>query len=131
MNRHRHLDRLGRIALALSLLASAWLWPARPARAAAITVNSTADTLTPGDGQCTLREAIMNANVNGDNTGGDCAAGTGDDSITLGVAGAYTLAISPATAAPDDGNGDGDLDVAAAGALSISGGGAAVLIGNS
>ena len=38
------------------------------AYAATITVNSTADTATAGDGLCTLREAINNANSNSDTT---------------------------------------------------------------
>jgi CSLREA domain-containing protein len=47
------------------------------ASAATITVNSTADTTTSGNGNCTLREAIANVNAAADTTGGDCAAGTG------------------------------------------------------
>jgi len=50
------------------------LWNA-PIFAATLTVNSTADTAVSGDGQCTLREAISNANANTDSSGGDCAAG--------------------------------------------------------
>ncbi|MCA9330860.1 CSLREA domain-containing protein, partial [Candidatus Saccharibacteria bacterium] len=53
-----------------------------------ITVNSTADTTTQDDGNCTLREAINNVNAGSDTTdgggGGDCVAGDGtDDTITL------------------------------------------------
>ena len=46
---------------------------------AAIVVDSLADNTTT-DGECTLREAISAANTD---TGGDCAAGTGNDSITF------------------------------------------------
>jgi len=46
------------------------------ASAATITVNTTADSTTAGDGQCTLREAIANVNAAADTTGGDCSAGT-------------------------------------------------------
>jgi CSLREA domain-containing protein len=42
----------------------------------AITVNSTADSTISGDGLCTLREAIINANNGGDASGGNCLAGT-------------------------------------------------------
>src|SRR4051812_5979939 len=47
------------------------------ANAATITVNSNLDTVAV-DGQCTLREAILNANdlLGADQTGGDCAAGS-------------------------------------------------------
>ena len=52
-----------------------------PARAASIiTVNSTSDNITI-DGACTLREAITNANADLDTTGGDCIAGSGNDTI--------------------------------------------------
>jgi CSLREA domain-containing protein len=44
------------------------------ARAATITVSSTADNTTAGDATCTLREAIANVNAVGDTTSGDCAA---------------------------------------------------------
>ncbi len=74
---------------------------------ATLTVDSTADDLTPGDGQCTLREALINANDGGDATGGDCAAGGGRDRIEL-PAGHYTLSL------PGDGEdlgATGDLDV--------------------
>jgi len=53
--------------------------------AANIVVNSTVDLQPPvsADGYCTLREAIYNANTTSDTTGGDCAGGTGDDTITF------------------------------------------------
>jgi CSLREA domain-containing protein len=50
---------------------------AQAASAATITVNTTADNLTAGDGQCTLREALGNVNAAADTTSGDCAAGSG------------------------------------------------------
>ncbi|GAB4581417.1 MAG: hypothetical protein Fur0022_41640 [Anaerolineales bacterium] len=62
------------IVFALSL-------PAKRALAASITVNSTADTTIAGDTQCTLREAVANANSDSDTTGGDCVAGSGTDTI--------------------------------------------------
>ena len=59
--------------------------------AATISVNSRADDLTAGNGQCTLREAIANVNAAADTTDGDCVAGTGaGDTIR------FTFAI-PAT----------------------------------
>ena len=43
----------------------------------AIEVDDTADSVVAGDGSCTLREALNNANLpdGGDSTGGDCVAG--------------------------------------------------------
>ncbi|HSH05291.1 MAG TPA: choice-of-anchor Q domain-containing protein, partial [Anaerolineae bacterium] len=76
---------------------------------AVILVNTTADTLTPGDGICTLREAINNANQNIDTTANDCPAGTlGLDTIILTVGGAYQLNIPGPS---EDGNLNGDLDI--------------------
>jgi CSLREA domain-containing protein len=55
-----------------------------------ITVNTTLDETTSGDGLCSLREAITNANDNGQ-TYSDCAPGSGDDTITFSVSGTITL----------------------------------------
>ena len=58
-----------------------------------ISVNTLADPLTtPPNGSCSLREAIENANSPGaDTTGGDCATGTGDDTIDFSLSGTITL----------------------------------------
>ena len=51
-----------------------------------ITVNTTADNLTGGDGRCTLREALANVNAAADTTSGDCTAGTGaGDTVTFNL----------------------------------------------
>lgn len=56
----------------------------QPVQAASlIEVNSTADTTVASDGNCTLREAILNANNDTDSTGGDCVAGSGADTINF------------------------------------------------
>ncbi|NJO18217.1 MAG: CSLREA domain-containing protein [Thioploca sp.] len=62
------------------------------ASAATITVNSTDDTID-NDGQCTLREAIENANNGSDTTNGDCIAGsiTGNDIIYFAINGVINL----------------------------------------
>jgi CSLREA domain-containing protein len=60
-----------------------------PAYAASLTVNSLADTVAV-DGNCTLREAIQNAN-NDAATNADCPAGSGADTITFSVSGTITL----------------------------------------
>jgi CSLREA domain-containing protein len=72
----------------LFITALSFALAASSASAATLTVNSTADDLTAGDGQCTLREAIINANTDSDTTSGDCAAGSGEDTILL-AAGNY------------------------------------------
>jgi len=60
-----------------------------------IVVNTNADNVTPGDGFCTLREAINNVNALGETTGGDCSAADGvDDTITF--AGNYTITLGSA-----------------------------------
>ena len=61
-----------------------------PAQAATLTVNSLSDT-TANDGQCTLREAIFNANANDQSGSTDCAAGSGSDTLRIGVAGTVQL----------------------------------------
>ena len=61
-----------------------------PAQAATLTVNSLSDTMA-NDGQCTLREAIFNANANDQSGSTDCAAGSGSDTIRIGVAGTVQL----------------------------------------
>jgi CSLREA domain-containing protein len=64
------------------------------ARAASLTVNSLADGAPANDGACTLREAIINANHNDQSGSTDCAAGSGEDTITFTVSGTITL-VSP------------------------------------
>ena len=66
--------------------------------ASTITVNSTADNTIASDGNCTLREAITNANADTDSTSGDCTAGVGADTIEFNIAplngGVKTIAIA-------------------------------------
>jgi CSLREA domain-containing protein len=60
--------------------------------AGTITVNSTSDAASD-DGLCTLREAITSANTNAASgaSAGECAAGSGDDTITFSVTGTINL----------------------------------------
>lgn len=67
--------------------------------AANITVNTLADNSNGGDGHCTLREAINNSNADGDTSGGDCAAGSGSDSISFRISGIITLSSALPTLA--------------------------------
>jgi len=92
--------------------AAGFAFPA-PAFAATITVTTTADTLT-NDGNCSIREAIINANNNAA-TWADCAAGSGADVINL-PAGIITITLpNPAGPTGDDGLPTyGDVDQVAA-----------------
>ena len=76
--------------------------------AAVITVNSTADNLTAGDGLCTLREALRNANFDSENTSGDCVQGAGNDVITLVAGATYKLTL---VGVGDEVGLTGDLDI--------------------
>lgn len=58
--------------------------------AATITVDNGAVALDPGNGDCSLIEAVLNANDDGvDHSGGDCDLGAGADTITLPAAGSF------------------------------------------
>jgi uncharacterized repeat protein (TIGR01451 family)/CSLREA domain-containing protein len=75
-SRRKRLAQLGAVVAAGAA--------AGTAQAATITVNSLADTAAT-DGQCTLREALNNANANAETTGGDCTAGSGVDVVQFQV----------------------------------------------
>ena len=82
---------LAAVLLALFVLAPVLAGSAPVAQGATITVNSTAGDVTGADGNCTLREAINNAESDSDTTGGDCPAGSGADTIDLDNSLTYTL----------------------------------------
>ena len=88
-----------------------------PAAYAQITVTTTADELNggSGNGSCSLREAISNANSD---TAGqiDCATGVGTDTIILEAGQTYFLTR---TGANEDANSTGDLDVTDTDGLTI------------
>jgi CSLREA domain-containing protein len=73
------------IGMMLVLLIGSAAFPNDVRAASTITVNSTADATIPisGDGLCTLREAITNANNDNAATFGDCIAGSGNDTIVF------------------------------------------------
>jgi CSLREA domain-containing protein len=94
--------RLMTMLLALGLPISLALWQANPSAAAktavplapmaTITVNSVADDAPANNGQCTLREAILNANGANQSGSTDCVAGgTADNTINFSVTGAINL----------------------------------------
>jgi CSLREA domain-containing protein len=79
-------------------------------QSATITVDVLADNASGGDGDCTLREAINNANGDNDTTGTDCAAGSGSDTIIFSTSGTIVLGtqlplITDADALTIDGTG--------------------------
>ena len=63
------------IAFALPALADATTGSQANPRGVALTVNSLADNITPGDGLVTLREAIIAANTDGTTDLGQSASG--------------------------------------------------------
>src|SRR5262245_38014270 len=78
---------------------------ARVASASTITVNSTADTASAADGLCTLREAIVAANMNTASGGvaGECQAGEASptvDTIAFDIPGSGVRTIAPTSALP-------------------------------
>ncbi len=56
-----------------------------------IVVNSLADGTPANNGQCTLREALINANNNNQSGSTDCAAGSGPDAIAFSITGTINL----------------------------------------
>lgn len=111
--------RLGLISLILVLLAGLALIVAPTARAATITVNTTADE-NNNDGDCSLREAVIAANT--DTAKDACPAGSGADTISL-PAGNYLLTIAGRN---ENAALTGDLDLTAD--LTITGAGQATTI---
>jgi CSLREA domain-containing protein len=87
------LKSMGRVLVvwvfATALLASV----TTPAVAAIIEVTSLADNERTGNGFCTLREAILNANADAELSSGDCLAGLGNDAITFST-GPGTIPLS-------------------------------------
>lgn len=75
------MKTLVRICLSIVTLAALLMAiptsPAYAAVGATIFVNSLADNTTHGNGLCTLREAIANANGDNDSSSSDCLAGYG------------------------------------------------------
>jgi CSLREA domain-containing protein len=90
-----------------------------------ITVNTLLDSSVASDGLCSLREAINNANAIADTTGGDCVAGTGNDTITFSVSGKIAVASTlPSIANTVELDGTGQT-------IAIDGGGANPIFVNS
>ena len=81
------------VGTALLVLGLLFAYASSPAWAAIITVNSLADDADGTDGECTLREAITAANTDtaSGTATGECAAGSGEDGIDIGLTGTVNL----------------------------------------
>jgi CSLREA domain-containing protein len=103
------------------------------ARAASLTVNSTADVIA-NDGFCTLREAIIAANTNAPSgaAAGECPAGEATpDTITLAAGATYTLIIpNPFPTLAETNPATGDLDIAGDLNIVVAGVGTATIDAN-
>jgi uncharacterized repeat protein (TIGR02543 family) len=78
--------------LRLAVLAFVFGVATFPSQAATITVAAGEVAVSPSNGKCSLREAILNAETAGDTSGGDCAAGTaGANIISLAAGSTYVL----------------------------------------
>lgn len=65
--------------------------PLQTSSADTITVDDGAVAVLFGDGLCSLREAIINANTDSEYSGGDCEPGNGMDTIILVPGSVYTI----------------------------------------
>ncbi len=90
MNTKWRLPGSPRPFLFIALMVGILLMSVPDTYAAGIIVTTTADEQT-ANGQCSLREAIINANNNNQSGSTDCAAGSGADTITFSVSGTITL----------------------------------------
>jgi len=83
----RRAQRPGAIGRAAQVLLAALIALPQAVTPATITVDGADSSIVPGNGVCSLREAINNANTNTDTTGGDCIVGddlpSGGDTIEL------------------------------------------------
>ncbi len=91
MNSFKNASWKPRLSLNSSALTVLCALGASPLSANNLTVSILTDVIALGDGQCTLREAITNANTNSDSTGGDCASGVGFDTIFFSTSGNVLL----------------------------------------
>jgi CSLREA domain-containing protein len=92
MSRTSYLRRpLAALLLAASLVMAAVVL-ASPAQAATFTVNTAADEQNT-NAQCSLREAIINANQDNQSGSTDCGAGAGDDTINFNLGSTATITL--------------------------------------
>ncbi|MCX8073014.1 MAG: CSLREA domain-containing protein [Candidatus Binatia bacterium] len=90
-----------------------------PAGAATISVTTTADERNT-NGECSLREAVINANNDNQSGSSDCGAGSGADTIVLQAGQTYTLSRDPNNGDENAADED-DLDVTTGSTVTIQG----------
>ncbi len=94
------------LVMILALLIVSAAFPTRVRADSTIMVNTIADTAIAGDGFCTLREAITNANGENEYTSGDCVTGSGVDTIKFDISlGTATITLASALPLINDVNG--------------------------
>ncbi len=114
MGSMKNFPKIRLIVLSMAAATLTLLWSVSPPRtyAATITVDTAVDELdgSPGNGSCSLREAINNANT--DSAGqADCAAGSGADIIIFDSSLDSAPITLSRTGANENGNSTGDLDI--------------------
>jgi CSLREA domain-containing protein len=80
------------VGAALFVWGLLFVYLSSPAWAADITVTSTEDVVG-NNGECTLREAILNANSDNQSGSTDCAAGSAKDTITFDLGPSATITL--------------------------------------
>ena len=124
-SRRRGAGRRAVGVVAVLLLAVATgVWLPGAAVGAGIAVDTSSD-VAGADGSCSLREAITAANDDSSGPGGDCAKGSGADTIQV-PAGTYVLS----GAASENGNATGDLDILSTLTIAGAGSGATTIDAN-
>jgi len=94
---------------------------------ATINVTTTTDEVNTNN-QCSLREAIINANTDSQTGSMDCAEGSGADTIVLQSGQTYTLSLDAAGGhATDPGASDDDLDIMSEITIQVQGNGSATI----
>lgn len=127
-------DRVRHIQITMGLLIVAGIFFSIPAMvsAATITVDSDQDTTIDADGDCTFREAILNANAETDLSDGDCVAGSGTDTIVFSAPMTIILGADISVASPVNIDGiSGDNGVCATKNLGIVLDGGEISLGGS
>lgn len=100
----------------LSLGVTLMMVPPSTAAASSVTVTTLLDTNTPGDGKCSLREAVNNITTQSETTMGDCATGVSTGNIDFSVSGTITLSMGVISLG-------GSLTIEGGNAITLDGGG--------
>lgn len=87
------MKRFAHVLLLIAVVAA----PVVATHGATITVAPGEVTVNAGNGRCSLREAIANAESDSDTSSGDCTAGNGTDTIELAASSTYSLPDSAVT----------------------------------